>query len=72
MAVKRVNIRISESMHQWFMERSEDTGIPMSSLMAIALEEYVIQREAITGVSNVTKIMQEKKKVTRIGEVILK
>lgn len=59
MATKRVNIRISENMHQWFMKRSEDTGVPMSSLMALALEEHMVQREAIVGLDSLNKIIEK-------------
>lgn len=51
MAVKRVNIRVSENMHQWFVKRSEETGVSMSALMALALEEHMVQRESINSVS---------------------
>lgn len=47
MATKRVNIRITEEMHQWFKKRSEQTGVNMSSLMALALEEHMVQRQTI-------------------------
>lgn len=59
MATKRVNIRISENMHHWFMKRSEDTGVPMSSLMALALEEHMVQREAIVGLDILNKIIEK-------------
>lgn len=58
MATKRVNIRISENMHQWFMKRSEETGVAMSALMALALEEHMVQREAIVGLDNMNKIIE--------------
>ena len=66
MATKRVNIRISENMHQWFMKRSEDTGVPMSSLMSLALEEHMVQREAIVGLDSLNKII-EKSNHVKIG-----
>lgn len=56
MATKRVNIRVTEEMHKWFMSRSEQTGVAMSSLMALALEEHMVQRQTI-GILN--KIPQE-------------
>jgi hypothetical protein len=58
MATKRVNIRISENMHQWFMKRSEETGVAMSALMALALEEHMVQREAINGVNTMNKLIE--------------
>lgn len=58
MATKRVNIRITEDMHKWFMQRSEETGVAMSALMALALEEHIVQREAIMGVNNLNKLIE--------------
>jgi hypothetical protein len=58
MATKRVNIRVSENMHQWFTKRSEETGVSMSALMALALEEHMVQREAINGVNAMNKLIE--------------
>lgn len=58
MATKRVNIRITEDIHKWFMQRSEETGVAMSALMALALEEHIVQREAIMGVNNLNKLIE--------------
>lgn len=59
MATKRVNIRISESMHEWFKMRSEETGVPASSLMALALEEHMVQRQSIVGLDNLNKLIKK-------------
>ena len=40
----RVNIRISEKLKRYFEERSLETGVAQSALMALALEEYMYQR----------------------------
>lgn len=58
MATKRVNIRVSESMHQWFMNRSEETGVAMSALMALALEEHMVQRQSIMGLDTMNKLIE--------------
>lgn len=58
MATKRVNIRISENMHQWFMNRSEETGVAMSALMALALEEHMVQRQSIMGIDTMNKLIE--------------
>lgn len=52
MSKKRVNIRITEEMHSWFMARSEQTGVSMSALMALALEEHMVQRQTINVLSS--------------------
>lgn len=45
--VTRMNIRISKKLKRYFEEKSEETGVPQSHLMALALEEYVDQKEVI-------------------------
>lgn len=44
----RVNITISDELKEYFKEWSEKTGIPQSSLMALAMSEYVDQKKAIS------------------------
>lgn len=61
MVTKRVNIRISENMHQWFTKRSEETGVSMSALMALALEEHMVQRESISGLNLLNDLIAIKK-----------
>lgn len=57
--VMRMNIRISKKIRKYFEEKSEETGVPQSSLMALALEEYVDQKEVIrfTSAGGVQKII---------------
>ena len=57
--VIRTNIRISKKIRKYFEEKSEETGVPQSSLMALALEEYVDQKEVIrfTSSGEVQKII---------------
>lgn len=39
--LKRVNVRITMELDNWFAEKSRKTGIAKSALMHLALEEYV-------------------------------
>lgn len=57
--VMRMNIRISKKIRKYFEEKSEETGVPQSHLMALALEEYVDQKEVIrfTSAGGVQKII---------------
>lgn len=59
--VIRTNIRISKKIRKYFEEKSEETGVPQSSLMALALEEYVDQKEVIrfTSTGGVQKIIDD-------------
>ena len=62
--VIRTNIRISKKIRKYFEEKSEETGVPQSSLMALALEEYVDQKEVIrfTSSGEVQKIIDNLRK----------
>lgn len=58
----RVNIRVSHYVKQWFQEKSDETGISMSALMAMALNEYIDQKDslkAMTRVEYFTNQLQE-------------
>lgn len=43
----RINTRISSSLNEWLDKQSERTGVPKSTLIHLALEQYVNQKEAI-------------------------
>lgn len=62
--VMRMNIRISKKIRKYFEEKSEETGVPQSHLMALALEEYVDQKEVIrfTSSGEVQKIIDNLRK----------
>ncbi|MFD1673510.1 hypothetical protein [Alicyclobacillus fodiniaquatilis] len=42
--LKRVNIRVTPEVYEWFMNKSKRTGVSMSSLMFLALEAHVQQQ----------------------------
>ena len=45
--MRRMNIRVDDVMYNYFRNRSEETGVSMSSLIFLALEQYVEQKEAM-------------------------
>ena len=71
--VMRMNIRISKKIRKYFEEKSEETGVPQSSLMALALEEYVDQKEVIrfTSTGGVQKIIDDLNKEVKNDWFIL-
>lgn len=71
--VIRTNIRISKKIRKYFEEKSEETGVPQSSLMALALEEYVDQKEVIrfTSTGGVQKIIDDLNKEVKNDWFIL-
>ena len=40
----RVNVRISEKLKRYFESKSKENGVSQSSLMALALEQYIDQK----------------------------
>ena len=42
--IYRVNIRVSKKIKSYFESKSRDTGVSQSSLMAMALDEYIDQK----------------------------
>ena len=43
----RVNIKVSRKIKTYFENKSAETGVAQSSLMALALEEYIDQKDMI-------------------------
>jgi predicted DNA-binding protein len=43
----RVNTRISKKLNDWLDKQSAETGVPKSTLIHLALENYVQQKEAM-------------------------
>lgn len=57
----RVNIRVSRKVKSYFEGKSKETGVAQSSLMALALEEYIDQKmmiEFTTKCDNYIKMAQ--------------
>lgn len=65
----RVNIKISRAIKTWFENKSEETGINQSALMAMALSEYIDQKEGMKLMDNMTAFMSKIDDIEqRIGE----
>lgn len=47
----RVNVTISDELKKYFEAWSEKTGIAQSSLMALAISEYVDQKKALNALA---------------------
>jgi len=58
--MKRINIKISPEVHEWFKIRSERTGVAMSSLMFLALENHIQQQMMIPHIPEILEKSREK------------
>jgi len=55
----RVNTRISSTLNDWLDKESKLTGVPKSTLVMLALENYYQQREVIKSMSDMGAIMKK-------------
>lgn len=62
----RVNIRISSEIKKFFENMSKEVGAPQSSLMAMALKEYMDQKKVIEELPGILKKIEEIKKTMKV------
>lgn len=48
----RINTRIGQKQNKWLDKESAETGISKSGLMAMALEQYIQQKEVVDAMNN--------------------
>lgn len=63
----RVNTRISSTLNDKLDQESKETGIPKSTLVMIALENYYQQKEAVKSMTDLNQILR---KLDELQEVI--
>lgn len=49
----RVNTRIGKDANHWLDSESERTGVPKSTLIHLAVEQYIQQREAVQRMADI-------------------
>jgi len=62
----RVNTRISAKLNEWLDKQSEETGLPKSTQIMLALESYYQQREVM---NNMNKMSDMTEIVTKLNEI---
>jgi hypothetical protein len=58
----RVNIKVSRKIKSYFEDKSAETGVAQSSLMALALEEYIDQKTMLQFTKQIDFITKSKSK----------
>lgn len=53
----RVNTRISKTLNDWLDERSDKTGVPKSTIVMLALEDYHKEKEVMKAMGDMGSIM---------------
>jgi len=55
----RVNTRISKQANEWLDSQSETSGIPKSTLILLAIENYIQQKEVMERMSDMSELMDK-------------
>lgn len=55
----RVNTRISSKLNEWLDKQSDETGVPKSTIVMLALENYFQQKEAIKNMGDMGLILEK-------------
>lgn len=55
----RINTRISQNANEWLDNKSKETGIPKSTLVLLAIENYIQQKEVMEKMSDMTVLMEK-------------
>lgn len=62
----RVNTRISKEVNDWLDNKSARTGIAKSTLIYLALEQYIQQQHVVNEMPKMMELLDELKKVKQI------
>lgn len=55
----RVNTRISKPVNEWLDKRSEETGVPKSTLIFLAIENFKKENDVLEMMGDMSSIMQK-------------
>jgi predicted DNA-binding protein len=54
----RINTRISKTLNDWLDKRSRETGVPKSTLVFLAIEQYMQQQKAMDMVEGLSSVVE--------------
>jgi len=55
----RVNTRISHEANEWLDNQSLETGIPKSTLILLAIENYMREKEVMARMADMGQLMEK-------------
>jgi Ribbon-helix-helix protein, copG family. len=55
----RVNTRISHEANEWLDNQSMNTGIPKSTLILLAIENYMREKEAMARMADMGQLVEK-------------
>jgi len=54
----RINTRISKTLNDWLDKRSKETGVPKSTLVFLAIEQYMQQQKTLDMVECLSSVVE--------------
>lgn len=60
----RINTRISKTLNEWLDQQTEETGVPKSTQVMLALENYRREKVTMDKLSEVNIFMQKLQEMT--------
>lgn len=57
--IQRVNARLGYTQNKWLDEESKRTGISKSSLIQMAVEQYIAQKQALNAMYDMTALVDK-------------
>lgn len=62
----RVNTRVSKEVNDWLDNKSARTGVSKSTLIYLALEQYIQQQHVVSEMPKMMELLEELKKVKNL------
>lgn len=61
----RVNTRISMTANKWLDNYSADTGLPKSTIIMMAIEDYIKQKDVIERMGDMNELYKKLEEIER-------
>lgn len=55
----RINTRISKDLNDWLEEQTEQNGVPKSTMIYLALENFRKEKQVMAGMANMSMVIQK-------------
>lgn len=62
----RINTRISKEINEWLDNETEKTGVPKSTLIFLALDQYVNQKRVMKDFNNMGVVLEKLEQIEKM------
>jgi len=61
----RKNIVLSDTQFEWIKQKSKEIGVPQTSIISMAISQYIDQQTALRDLSNLEKLISDIKELKK-------